>query len=675
MAAEKAQASGAANRDVSSAPPTAAQDCTDVLHISVFFDGTGNNKDVDEATKRWSNVARLYFASQWRAGEEDNNYAVYISGVGTPFNGKADNVLDKAAIDLEDKVTGGLAGEGGTRRLDFGQQQVNDALRNVLLSRAKGLDKSVQKYAKEGQSQSFAEVAKNLAKHRLIKQINVSIFGFSRGAALARSFCNQWLWQCENNRGQLLYEGHPIRFVFLGLFDTVASFGLPATNLANVPLPQFGGFKGRDMVVDDRVERCVHFVAAHELRFSFPVDLIRRGGKTDGRWLEKAYPGVHSDVGGGYEPDEQGVNNNYARITMRDMMREAIAQGCRIVSYDSLSADSATKLLYKERFECLPATETAYKAYVAKCNPSGSIEAQVKAHMAQLYSAYGTLHRQGIESVTQRMHRQGASWRFGPDGMAKEVERYEAAVKLALSPSAVSTGLGAAGMPFRLTVGAYAVWISPQKWQLQAWRKNCDAGVANFVNQFIHDSKVGFIHNAEPFSYFSQRGISESMHSVQGWFDQHVARPVDHAVEATVDYSKEKAAQVKQAASDTADAIERKATETADAVKKRTSELYQEGKRATTEAVDAAERKASEAYQSVKRTTADAIDAAERKASETYQTVKREASDAFDSLSRQASQTTQRAESALKEAGQKASALTDKALESLSEAWKHLPGN
>lgn len=36
------------NSDVSNTPPTAKQDCSDVVHISVFFDGTGNNKDADE---------------------------------------------------------------------------------------------------------------------------------------------------------------------------------------------------------------------------------------------------------------------------------------------------------------------------------------------------------------------------------------------------------------------------------------------------------------------------------------------------------------------------------------------------------------------------------------------------------------------------------------------------
>lgn len=48
------------NKDVDNAPSSSKQDCTYVVHISIFFDGTGNNKEADEAKKEWSNPARLW---------------------------------------------------------------------------------------------------------------------------------------------------------------------------------------------------------------------------------------------------------------------------------------------------------------------------------------------------------------------------------------------------------------------------------------------------------------------------------------------------------------------------------------------------------------------------------------------------------------------------------------
>lgn len=556
MASDNVCAAGAATKDVSAAPASPHQDCSDVIHISVFFDGTGNNKDADEVNQKWSNLARIWRSTQLFAEQMGgNSYPIYISGVGTPFNGKALSATDGMVVKVEDGEIAGLgAGAGGTRRLDFGQQQINDALRSALLSRSKTLGAQVEKHAATGKAKSFAEVNKALSSHRLIKQINVSIFGFSRGAALARAFCNQWLWDCKQDHDKLMYEGHPISFVFLGLFDTVASFGLAATNMANSP--QYGGFKGRDLVVDDRVERCVHYVAGHELRFSFPVDLIRSKGQLPSNWLEKVYPGVHSDVGGGYEPTSQDIDNNYSRIPMRDMMRESLLHGGRLMGYESIKKVNFP--LFQERFECKPATEAAYKTYTKSCSPTGTVEHCMQKHMEHLYSAYGTLNRNGVETVTERQHRQGKSWYMGPQDMAKELASYEQTINDLKMPLRVvkETALD----PFYLlSKGAYAIWISPKAWQIAAFKSTASAGVMDFTHTFVHDSKIGFLQNAEPFSYFSQRGVSESSHSVSGWLEANVTRPVDKAVEATLDYAKEKAEQTKKAAHDAAVAVENKA--------------------------------------------------------------------------------------------------------------------
>ncbi|MDR0775371.1 MAG: DUF2235 domain-containing protein [Azonexus sp.] len=597
-------------RDVDNAPPSAAQDCSDVIHIAVFFDGTGNNKEADHETKKWSNVARIW-QSAWqfaRANEKANAYAIYVSGVGTLFNGKALFPGEEKAIDREDGTLGGATGAGGTRRLDYGQQQINDALRMTLLNNAKKLDGTVASYAKAGKQQSFSEVNRALGQHRLIKQINVSIFGFSRGAALARAFCNQWLWDCKEDRGKLTYEGYPIRFCFLGLFDTVASFGLPATNTANNPL--FGGFQGRDLVVDERVERCVHQVAAHELRFAFPVDLIRKDGQLAGNWLETVYPGVHSDIGGGYEPTEQEIDNNYARIPMRDMMKEGLGAGTRLFSYQDI--ERINYPLFQERFECRPETEAAYKAYRAACNPGGSVEACVKKHMEQLYSAFGTLHRQGGESVTQREHRKGQSWsRLAPDDMAKELENYAKAVRdmqQATQQGSVNPVTNVARSAYIIRKGAYAMWIAPQEWQLNAWRQTASEGVMSFIHGYVHDSKVGFMSNAEPFSYFSQRGIGESSRSVYGWFESNIVRPVDKAVEDTVDYATEKAQQAKDYATEKATEVKDYATEKAQQVKDYATEKAQQAKEAISDAASQGKQIVESAGDSIGAATQKAVD-------------------------------------------------------------------
>jgi Uncharacterized alpha/beta hydrolase domain (DUF2235) len=47
------------------------------------------------------------------------------------------------------------------------------------------------------------------------------------------------------------------------------------------------------------IEQCVHMVAAHEIRNSFPLDSALQGLQYPFNVREMVYPGAHSDVGGG----------------------------------------------------------------------------------------------------------------------------------------------------------------------------------------------------------------------------------------------------------------------------------------------------------------------------------------------------------------------------------------
>ena len=66
MAGENAKLAAArsCNSDVKNGKAGAMQDCSDVVNISVFFDGTGNNDTVDQGLHRWSNPSRLWRSAQ-----------------------------------------------------------------------------------------------------------------------------------------------------------------------------------------------------------------------------------------------------------------------------------------------------------------------------------------------------------------------------------------------------------------------------------------------------------------------------------------------------------------------------------------------------------------------------------------------------------------------------------
>lgn len=113
----------------------------------------------------------------------------------------------------------------------------------------------------------------------------IVLFGYSRGAALARKFA------------ALLLDEHSEHTVaFLGAFDTVAAMD---------GIHRRGEKVSSDVVFENgtlnpRIERAVHLVAIDEDRVTFTPTLMNKDAERPGRIQEVWFPGVHGDVGGGY---------------------------------------------------------------------------------------------------------------------------------------------------------------------------------------------------------------------------------------------------------------------------------------------------------------------------------------------------------------------------------------
>jgi hypothetical protein len=87
----------------------------------------------------------------------------------------------------------------------------------------------------------------------------------------------------------------------------------------------------QDLAIPEYVDRCVHFVAGHEVREKFPGDSVRQNKTLPSNCVETVYPGMHSDVGGGYGPAndsyQEGRANELARIPLCHMYIEAFKAG------------------------------------------------------------------------------------------------------------------------------------------------------------------------------------------------------------------------------------------------------------------------------------------------------------------------------------------------------------
>lgn len=233
------------------------------------FDGTWNDSSLPESqrdTKADTNVHR--FRTVYKGTVE------YIDGVGTRHGSLG-------------KMIGGITGAGSQKRL----------------------------------TEQFAKLKENFNAG----DTTVDIIGYSRGAAIARIFVHYigLNYELISKNGDPLNSPPTIRF--LGLFDTVASFGLPWTNKES-------GFE-RD--IPEFVENTYHAMALDETRETFGIE--RCMGNRE-KITEVWFRGGHGDIGGNATFAEREIetsNSLRTNITLEWMLDKARALNLPITNIDS----------------------------------------------------------------------------------------------------------------------------------------------------------------------------------------------------------------------------------------------------------------------------------------------------------------------------------------------------
>ncbi len=220
----------------------------------VAFDGTGNNKDAEGDAP--TNVRRLWEAYRAKS--------LYLRGVGSS---------DVFGWRVIENAGGGYSGAGGQARVEKAWSKIVEHYRNL----------------------SDMEVDDD----------PLDVIGFSRGAALARQFANvvnrrgdprkygrvnEWFRGGAMLTSRMNVEGCPLKIRFLGLFDTVPSFGQPGNHID----------MGYNLSIPNNVQNVRHAIARDERRELFPLASIAPSPSR----IERMFPGVHSDVGGGYAESE-----------------------------------------------------------------------------------------------------------------------------------------------------------------------------------------------------------------------------------------------------------------------------------------------------------------------------------------------------------------------------------
>lgn len=276
------------------------------IRVSIFFDGTNNNKfntesrleydkmmdgqaydkeksdayqkheGADSYENDYSNVARLFQFHQEDVSDAKNKHvAEYVEGIAT-LKYEGDSKLD------------GATGAG-----------------------SRGVPAKVKKACKQ-----LAEKIDELTKRKVIESLTIDVFGFSRGAAAARHF----LYEISKGPGtrmiqtgprqfieveipargalgealkenRIMFDGE-IKIVFAGLFDTVASYK---------------GFEDLKLEAVGKAANVLHLTAMDERRHQFELVNV---SASKGASFEKALPGVHADIGGSYNESITEISKN-----------------------------------------------------------------------------------------------------------------------------------------------------------------------------------------------------------------------------------------------------------------------------------------------------------------------------------------------------------------------------
>ena len=274
------------------------------IKVAVFFDGTGNNKvnvnlDLTKSVNQ-TNIARLYEAC-------NIDHRVYIEGVGT---------VDQEEDSAYAKATG------------------NNPLGYSGYSYTDKLDKAMAYF-------------RTLEQENKQKSFEFYVFGFSRGACLARDFTKTILTNSK------------VKIAYLGLIDTVVTLLTHQVSIYFTPSEL------------DRIDQILHLCAINECRNFFPLTSLQTSDtRTLPLTVENYYtnkvkeiyvPGAHADLGGGYV---SGPENNYLNM-IRDSQEDLI---------DSLNLiktsvkDNLSCVVSQPIWEALMGSNVSVKAYTTEFN-------------------------------------------------------------------------------------------------------------------------------------------------------------------------------------------------------------------------------------------------------------------------------------------------------------------
>ncbi|MFZ6648463.1 DUF2235 domain-containing protein [Undibacterium sp. TJN25] len=273
--------------------------------ILVFSDGTGNSSAKAQKTNVW----RLFQAVDQAMPDQ---LAKYDDGVGTSSNkylaalgGVFGYGLKRNVIDLYKFICRNYVGKDGEENNDeiygFGFSRGAFTIRMLI-----GLidNQGLVPFGSEEELHSNAVLAYRRFRDKRFTSRSPFVW-------LGRRLRDSLLWPFNRTANAALKKARRnIPFQFLGLWDTVAAYGMPVDELKWGISLLIWPMVTADRTLSKNVRRACHALSLDDQRLTFhPIlfDESRESISSDStlkRITQVWFPGAHSNVGGGYPEDQ-----------------------------------------------------------------------------------------------------------------------------------------------------------------------------------------------------------------------------------------------------------------------------------------------------------------------------------------------------------------------------------
>lgn len=286
-------------------------------NVAVFIDGTWNRA----GTRNPTNVLKLYAATPKGIFGGREQRTRYFSGVGT--KPKFDvNALDDADYNVElsryfrvesspfiseedQALIGGATGMGTAARIRAAYHYVCKHFRPRSSDQVFLFGFSRGAFAARSLAGFMGRVGLLLANK--LEHVERAYAIYERGEDAAQTELGDFLYELTGRRFVTPDDDFYVPMHFLGVWDTVASLGLPSRmQWFTAPFTEYHQVECPPSVMTAR-----HALALHELRGAFEPLLWEPGTHSD--LQQQWFAGAHADVGGGYKAGEDGLSDTALR--------------------------------------------------------------------------------------------------------------------------------------------------------------------------------------------------------------------------------------------------------------------------------------------------------------------------------------------------------------------------